>query len=164
VIDHIAPPRAKAPNGAQWNEVPWVKDGGWVQPGERMDEATLALVMTEKRWGVAKARESLDAIEAGRATLRPDDYRELHALFERTLLTARLHAAVAGAYYAARVWSRGPAFRTPFVEHTMRQGRREIPIVANAIRTYPSPPPAGGQWNWAGDADAAMKYLTYPIQ
>jgi hypothetical protein len=164
VIDHIAPPRAKEPNGAQWNEVPWVKDGGWVQPGERMDEATLALVMTEKRWGVAKARESLDAIEAGRATLRPDDYRELHALFERTLLTARLHAAVAGAYYAARVWSRGPAFRTPFVEHTMRQGRREIPIVANAIRTYPSPPPAGGQWNWAGDADAAMKYLTYPIQ
>jgi hypothetical protein len=113
---------------------------------------------------VAKARESLDAIEAGRPTLRPADYSKLHALFERTLLTARLHAAVAGAYYGARVASRGPAFRTPFVERTMREGRAAIPVVANEIRTYAYPPPAGGQWNWAGDAETAMKYLDYPLR
>ena len=89
--------------------------------------------------------------------LRPADYRELHALFERTLLTARLHDAVASAYFGWRVWSRGPAFRTPFVTQTIDRGLHAIDTVAAAIRTYPSPPPAG-QWTWASDADQAIGY------
>jgi len=71
VVDRIAPPAVKEPKGAQWGEVPWVRDSGWIHPGERMDQATLRMVLTEKRWGVAKARESLRAIEDGRRVLRP---------------------------------------------------------------------------------------------
>jgi len=157
VVDRIAPPSAKEPNGAQWGEVPWVRDSGWIHPGEQMDEPTLRMVLTEKRFGVAKARESLRAIEEGRRVLRPDDYRELHALFERTLLTARLHEAVASAYYGFRVWARGDSFRTPFVTRAIRDGLRDIAEVSAAMRAYPSPPPKG-QWEWAKDADQAMKY------
>src|SRR4029079_18710695 len=115
VVDRIAPPAVKEPKGAQWGEVPWVRDSGWIHPGERMDEATLRMVLTEKRWGVTKARESLRAIEAGRRVQRLADYRELHALFERTLLTARLHEGVASAYYGYRVWTLGDGARTPYV-------------------------------------------------
>jgi hypothetical protein len=157
VVDRIAPPAAKEPKGAQWNEVPWVRDSGWIHPGERMDEPTLRMVLTEKRWGVTKATESLRAIDDGRRALRPADYRELHALFERTLLTTRLHEAVASAYYGFRVWSRGGSYRTPFVTSTIRRGLRDIRVVSALMRSYPSPPPKG-QWEWAKDADQAMKY------
>jgi len=114
-------------------------------------------VLAEKRFGVAKAEQSLRAIDSARTLLRPNDYRELHALFERTLLTARLHAAVAEAYYGSRIWSRGGAFHTPSVEQTIRHGLAEIDTVASAMRTYPDPPPVG-QWEWAKDADVAMGY------
>ncbi|HKH90635.1 MAG TPA: hypothetical protein VKA54_02465 [Gemmatimonadaceae bacterium] len=159
VVNRLAPPSAKEPRGggAQWNEVPWVRDSGWIQPGEQMDEATLRMVMTEKHWGVARATESLRAIEAGRRVLRPADYAELHTLFERTLLTARLHEAVASAYFGYRVWTRGEAFRTPVVRSAIRDGLRDIVTVSALIRAYPTPPPAG-QWEWAKDADQAMKY------
>ncbi|HEX7979677.1 MAG TPA: hypothetical protein VF461_13805 [Gemmatimonadaceae bacterium] len=158
VVDHIAPPWAKADSGgAQWREVPWVKERGWITPGEQMDEPTLQLVLTEKRWGVAKAEESLRAIDSARTLLRPDDYRELHALFERTQLTARLHAAVAEAYYGGRIWARGGAFRTPAVSRTIQHGLADIDTVASAMRVYPNPPPVG-QWSWAKDAEVALRY------
>jgi hypothetical protein len=157
VVDRIAPPSAKEPKGAQWNEVPWVRDSGWIHTGERMDEATLRMVLTEKRWGVAKARESLRAIEDGKRVLRPADYQQLHALFERTLLTARLHEGVASAYYGFRIWTRGDSARTPFVTRAIRDGLAEIAEVSAAMRTYPTPPPVG-QWAWAKDADMALKY------
>ena len=157
VVDKLAPPAAKEPRGAQWHEVPWVRDSGWITPGEQMDEATLAMVLTEKRWGVTKARESLRAIEEGREALRLADYAELHALFERTLLTARLHEAVASAYFGFRVWSRGDAYRTPMVTRSIRDGLRDIVTVSTLIRDYPTKPPVG-QWEWAKDAEQAMKY------
>jgi len=115
------------------------------------------MVLTEKRWGVAKARESLRAIEDGRRVLRPADYRDLHALFERTLLTARLHEGVASAYYGFRVWTRGDSARTPAVTRAIREGLAEIAEVAAEMKAYPSPPPVG-QWEWAKDADQALKY------
>lgn len=157
VVNHLAPPWTKTARGAQWDEVPWVMQQGWVQPGEQMTEEYLGMVATEKDWGVDRARESLAAIEEGRQSLRPDDYRELHALFERTLLTARLHRAVAKAYFGFRVWARGDAFRTATVNGMVRAGLDEIPEVAAAIRDYPAKPPAG-QWAWASDAERAMQY------
>lgn len=157
VVNALAPPKAKEPHGAQWNEVPWVRDSGWIQPGERMDEATLTMVMTEKRWGVARATESLRAIERGRRVLKPADYGVLHALFERTLLTARLHEAVASAYFGYRVWTRGATFRTPAVTRAIRDGLRDIDTVVALIRAAP-PPPSGGQWEWAKDGETAVKY------
>jgi hypothetical protein len=157
VVNHLAPPWAKAPDGAQWDEVPWVRENGWIEPGERMDERFLGYVVTEKRYGVEKAGESLAWIERARPRLEPAKYEELHRLFERTLLTARLHLAVAKAYYGFRVWARGGAYRTPAVARTVREGLAEIGAVADSIRAYPVKPPVG-QWDWAKDADEALRY------
>jgi hypothetical protein len=158
VVDHLAPPAIKAPKGAQWDEVPWVKERGWIHPEERMDEKFLRYIVTEKGFGVAKAEESLRAIEEGRSTLKPADYEDLHAYFERTLLTARLYRAVAAGYFGYRVYARGEAFRTPYVMATTRSGLREIPELARAIRDYPVKPPAG-QWDWVTDAETATRYF-----
>jgi hypothetical protein len=157
VVNHLAPPWTKTPAGAQWSEVPWVGEYGWVQPGEQMNEEYLRLVVTEKNWGVRKAEESLALIDSARPVLRADDYRALRVLFERTLLTARLHRASAEAYFGFRVWARGESFRTPDVTRMVRDGLREIGEVAAVMRAYPSKPPAG-QWEWVRDADQAMQY------
>ena len=157
VVNHLAPPWVKTPTGAQWNEVPWVIDSGWVQPGEQMNAEYLGLVVAEKSWGVRRAQASLAAIDSARSVLRPTDFSELHALFERTLLTARLHRATAAAYFGFRVWARGESYRTPDVTRTVRDGLREIEEVSVAMRAYPVKPPTG-QWEWARDASQAMQY------
>ena len=158
VVDHLAPPAIKSPKGAQWDEVPWVQQQGLVHPDERMDSTFLSYVLTEKEFGVSRAEESLREIELAKESLKPADFADLHAYFERTLLTARLYRAVAAAYFGYRVYARGEAFRTPYLMATTREGLRAIPELARAIREYPVKPAAGGQWSWTEDADQAMKY------
>jgi hypothetical protein len=157
VIDHIAPAWAKAPGGSQWSEVPWVVEAGWVQPGERMDAEYLGYILTEKEHGVALAKESLAHIEAARSVLSDEDYENLRHHFARTVLTARLHLAVAKAYYGYRVWARGAPFATPEVEGTVREGLAEILSVAREIQGYPVKPQSG-QWTWEEDAEQALTY------
>jgi hypothetical protein len=84
-------------------------------------------------------------------------YRDVQHYFARTLLTARVHRAVATAYFGFRVYARGPEHRTSEVLAQVRDALGEIPELARAIREYPAKPPAG-QWNWVEDADAAMRY------
>jgi hypothetical protein len=158
VVDHLAPPAIKAPKGAQWDEVPWVRERGLIHPDERMNETFLRYVVTEKAFGVAKAAESLREIELARSALKPTDYTDLHAYFERTLLTTRLYRAVAAAYFGYRIYARGDGFRSEYVMTTTRDGLRAIPDLARAIREYPVKPAAGGQWSWVEDADQAMEY------
>jgi len=90
--------------------------------------------------------------------LRDEDVDDLRHYFARTLLTARLHRAVANAYFGFRVYARGDAFRTPALMATVRDALGDIPAIAREIREYPVTPAAGGQWNWVEDADAAMRY------
>ena len=163
VVDHIAPPWAKSDRGAQWNEVPWVKTNGWITPGERMDREYLGYVLAEKDFGVERAKESLEHIEAARRDLRESDFVELHHYFSRTLLTAALHRAVAKAYFGYRVWARGGEHRTPEVTQTVRDGLREIELFAEMIESYPVKP-AAGQWNWVEDAAAARRYHRWITQ
>ena len=163
VVDHIAPPWAKSERGAQWDEVRWVRDSGWVAPVERMDREYLGYVLAEKDFGVAKAEESLRHIEQARPQLREGDYDDLHHHFARTLLTAQLHRAVAKAYFGYRVWARGGEHRTPDVTRTVRDGLREIEALAAAIEGYPVKP-AAGQWKWVEDAGAARRYHQWITQ
>jgi hypothetical protein len=160
VVDHLAPAWAKAPGGAQWDEVRWVVDSGWVHQGDLMDARFLGYVVAEKAFGVRKAEESLAHVEAARAALRDSDYVALRGLFARTLLTARLHRAVAKAYFGYRVWARGGEHRTPAVTQTVSDGLREIGEVTAAIDAYTPKPPVG-QWDWAGDVKQARRYAEW---
>jgi hypothetical protein len=157
VVDHLAPAWAKTDRGAQWDEVPWVKKNGWVTPGDHMDATFLGYVRAEKDYGVAKARASLAHVDSARAALADSDWRDLHAYFERTLLTARLHRAVSTAYFGYRVWARGGEHRTPEVTAAVRDALGELEEVAAAIKAYPLKPPPG-QWSWVEDADTALRY------
>jgi hypothetical protein len=160
VIDHIAPPWAKRPGGAQMDEVTWVIEKGWVKPQEQMNEEYLGYILTEKDYGVRLAQESLAQIEQAKAHLSEADYQDLRHYFARTLLTARLHRAVAAAYYGFRVYARGGAHRTPKVLATVREGLSQVKEVSEAITSYPVKPPAG-QWNWVDDTERAMEYYNW---
>jgi hypothetical protein len=157
VVNRLAPPWAKSPKGAHWDEVPWVRKKGWITPEEEMTEDFLDCVLREKDFGVKAAHTAVDAIEEAKPYLKPDDYLELHRYFARTLLTARLHRAAAGAYFGFRIWLRGEAHRTPGLECTVRESLEELRRVAELIKSYPVKPPVG-QWDWTKDADQAMRY------
>jgi hypothetical protein len=159
VIDRIAPPWAKSPRGMPQlsSEVPWVVERGWLHSEDRMDGATLDFINREKMHAIRLAQEALRALERGRGTLRPEVYDDLRHYFARTELTARLHRAVAVAYFGFRLYARGPAFHTPAYLDMLGQALDEIPGLAAAIETYPAKPPAG-QWTWVEDAAAARRY------
>jgi hypothetical protein len=158
VIDRIAPPFVKSPkNRSQWNEVPEVISSGWIHEDERMDEEFLRHIITERDHGVALAEESLAHVSKAKPALQGADHDQLHRLFERTLLTARLHRAVAGAYFGFRVWSRGGEHRSEYVTTATRDSLAKIPELAKLIRAHPTPP--RGQWNWTRDADNAERYF-----
>ena len=163
VIDHIAPPHLKDTADRRWNEVPWVREAGWIRPGERMSETFLRYIVTEKDHGVALAEQSLKLVDGATDELKPEDYDQLHHHFTHTLLTARLHRAVAGAYYGFRVWARGEKYQTPYTIETTRAGLAQIQEVALQIRNYPTPPPTG-QWNWKQDANAAEKIFNWIVK
>ena len=76
---------------------------------------------------------------------------------DRAALTARLHLAVAKAYYGYRIWARGGEHATPEIEGIVREGLAGIQQVAAQIRDYPVKP-ASGQWVWVEDADKALEY------
>lgn len=164
VVNHLAPPFIKDPqNRRQWEEVPAVRQSGWIQPGEAMNEEFLRYIVTEKDHGIALAEQAAIHIEAARGGLKPEDYQQLFHHFQHTLLTARLQRATAAAYFGFRAWSRGEPQRSPFVNDITRQGLAEIRQVAKLIREYPVKPPVG-QWNWTKDADNAERYFNWIVR
>jgi hypothetical protein len=158
VVGPLAPPWAKSTeHNEQLEEVRDPVRRGWLRPREEMDEATLGRVLAEKDYGVELAEASVRQVEQAQPYLNGDAYESLHRLFERTLLTARLHRAVAAAYFGFRVYARGEAYQTPFVLQTVEDGLAQVREAAAAIEAYPYAP-AEGQWNWAEDAARALQY------
>jgi hypothetical protein len=172
VVNHIAPPFTKTQKQlssatkpspktpSRWDEVPDVIKSRWITPGEQMDEQFLRHIVTEKDYGVKLAEQSLARIEDAQGVLSPADYQQIHEMFERTLLTARLHRAVASAYYGYRVWCRGGEFQTDFVKQTTNAGLDEIEDVVPLIRGYPGKVPKG-QWDWREDPAIAQTYYKW---
>jgi lysophospholipase L1-like esterase len=162
VVEHLAPSWAKA-GGAHLNEVPEVVEAGWLTPKESINAEYLGHVLTEKAHGVAKAEAALADIEAAREVLAEADYGQLRDYFTRTLLTARLHQAAAGAYWGYRVWARGGEHRSEEVVQSTRQSLLDMRQTAREIREFHAPPAQGGQWNWLEDAEMARTYWRWIV-
>jgi hypothetical protein len=160
IINRLAPPWAKAPANTQLDEVPWVRQRGWLQAGEQMDQDTLIDIILEKTYGTTLAEQSLGYVELARPALSAEDYKDLNLHFERTLATARLHRVVATAYFGFRLWARGGAFQTPDLAETVRAALNGIPSVAYQIEHFRVKPPVG-QWKWVDDAAAAQRYYDW---
>ena len=156
VVSRLAPAWAKA-GGTQLEEVPWVVENQWLSQGELMDETFLDYIITEKQHGVALTLESLEQVEKAKPFLTSEQYHDLFHYFNRTLLTAQLHEAVAAAYFGYRIYARGEHFRTPSLIAKVDHALHEMVRVAEAIKEYPVKTPAG-QWNWVEDAVMALQY------
>lgn len=161
VVNHLAPAWGKVLKGTPLTETPEVIDRGWLTPGDHIDETWFGYIGTEKAHGVRLAEESVAAIERAKPHLTDAQYHDLHHYFTRTLLTAKLHRAVATAYFGFRVYARGETFRTAELMSAVRFALKEIPDFAEQIREYPAKPATGGQWNWVEDADEAMRYYDW---
>ncbi|MFI7706846.1 hypothetical protein [Nonomuraea sp. NPDC049480] len=156
VVNHLSPAACKAdPTLAR--EAQHVLDRGWVTPGDQLTLTYLRYVLAEKDHGVRVAQSALGDVARARRDLSPEHYAQLKAYFERTVLTARLHRAVAAAYLGYRIYVRDEERRTPKMRRLIWDGLDDAQRIAEQIRTYPVPA-AGGEWDWARDAAEAAKY------
>jgi hypothetical protein len=153
VANHLAPPHCKT-DGILRREAGYVLDRGWVTPGNLMTQEYLDYLNIEKNHGVSLAEASLRDVEHVRKLLRPNDYSQLKAYFERTVLTAKLHRAVAKAYFGYRLYLRAPSTG---LARTIWEGLDESKLMADAVRTYPAPP-GKGEFDWVSDAGRADTY------
>jgi hypothetical protein len=158
VVDHLSPAACKT-DGILRREAGYVLDNGWVRPGNNMESAYLDYIVAEKNWSVRQAEASLADIEAAKPFLRADQYQQLKAYFERTLLTVRLHRSVSKAYFGYRIWVRDPSLRTSALQRVIWDGLTEARQVAALVRAYPGKATTG-EWNWVIDASQADLYYT----
>jgi len=162
IINTLAPDWAKA-GGTQLHEIPWVIENKWLTRGEMMNEKYLSYIKTEKEYGVKLTEESINQIEKAKPFLSDEQYQELFHYFNRTLLTARLHKAVATAYFGYRTYARGDEFQTSTLINDISKSLSEIKIVSALIQNYPVYTPSG-QWNWTNDAKKALEYYEWITQ
>ncbi|HRN58015.1 MAG TPA: hypothetical protein PLL71_16260, partial [Agriterribacter sp.] len=156
VVNHLAPVALKKGN-AQFKEIPEVIQAGWLQPEERMNEEYLRYIVREKDYGVSLAEEALRQVELAKRFLTTMHFNGLHAYFSRTLLTAKLHRAVAGLYFAYRVHARGQRYRSIYVSDIMSGSLEAARLYSEKINAWQEDFPEG-QWNWKSDAQKAMEY------
>lgn len=157
VINHIAPPRYKTANGPISSEAPQVIENAWVSPEELINETYLSYIMAEKSYGVNQAEKALVLIRQAQDALSEEDYTVLYNLFERTLLTARLHEAVATAYWGYRIYAQSPQSCSPSLIKTINEALSYIDAASKAMEQYDKPVPAG-HWKWKRDTNMAKKY------
>ncbi|WP_196777670.1 hypothetical protein [Lentzea aerocolonigenes] len=153
VANHLSPPHCKT-DGILRREAGYVLDRGWVTPGNLMTPEYLSYLNIEKNYGVQLAEASSRDLEHVRKLLRPNDYAQLKAYFERTVMTARLHRSVAKAYFGYRIYVQQPSGA---LAQSIWDGLDEAQAVAAQVRAYPAPPT--GEWNWVIDAAQADLYL-----
>lgn len=150
IMNQLAPAWAKA-GGTQLDEIPEIVEQGWLEQGDLMNEEFLGKILTQKRYGVRLAKESLAHIEEARPYLSDEHYEDLHHFFYRTLLTARLHEAAHASYQGFRIYGKGENYRTPWVMSTVRNGLLDLKATIDEIAAYPGEH-AVGQWDWSLDA------------
>ncbi|MFN8239750.1 MAG: hypothetical protein U0X39_03255 [Bacteroidales bacterium] len=157
IIEHLAPARLKAADGPLSVEAPSIISNQMVTPVEKMNEEYLKYIIAEKKYGVNKAEQALLLVEKTRKLIPDSAYNQLHDLFYRTKLTARIHEATATAYFGYRIWAKGDNDRTPWLRSTITTALGNMLSIASEIENFKSHVPTG-QWDWKGDAETARDY------
>ena len=161
IVEHLSPARFKmksrrdGKNTILYDEAPWVIENGWVTPEDKMNEDYLKHVVTEKKYGVEKARWALQQVEKTESIISDqDDYEMLLHLYERTYLTARLYLAGARAYFGYRTYLNDPS--NIKVKEIAAEGLEGLKTLSEEMKQYPDPGPTG-QFSWIEDARRAMQ-------
>ncbi|MBG0859256.1 MAG: hypothetical protein IQL11_07095 [Bacteroidales bacterium] len=157
IIEHISPARYKAPDETLSIEAPMALSNGWVTPEEKMNEAYLKYIITEKSYGVKQAEIALKKVTNAHKVMDNNSYNQVYNLFYRTLITAKMYKAVSTAYFGYRIYAQGDKFQTEWLKKTMKLALDEMLSLADEIDGFKEKVPRG-QWNWRGDAATAREY------
>ena len=134
-------------------EIPDVIDKGWLVPEELMDENILKDILKEKKWSINKAKELLRLVDDVKSDINHIEYKKLKRMFERTLLTVRLRAAVAAVYYGARIKP-----NTLKISKIIKNNKFDANKVIKEIKNYKFSYPIG-EYNWKKDSELARVYI-----
>jgi hypothetical protein len=157
IVQHISPARFKMPGGQLEDDAAHILKTKMVTPDEQMDEEFLGYMLAEKRFGVKTAITALTNVAGAKLYIDAEKYNDLYNTFYRTIITARLYEAVTKAYFGYRIYARGEAFRTESLKSTIRQGLKDIRLIASELENYDKPY-ARGQWDWKNDGKIALQY------
>lgn len=129
IVNHLAPVWNKGQGSHQLSlESQWVLDSNWISEVDEMNQLYLDLIIREKEYGVQKAEEALELVKkAAPYAIDKKRYETCLHVFERTLLTARLHREVSTAYFSYRVFSRGKDFQTEELRARLEQTTDTLP-------------------------------------
>ena len=157
VIEHLSPGRFKDANGMLKIEYPRALKENWVTPSEQINSEYLKYVYTEKLYGINLAEKALELIQEAKNVLEYDKYVELNDIYERTLLTAKLHKATFTAILGYRLYVKNNGELDNESKRILEESLSEIPVISQEISNRPGTYPVG-QWDWKRDAREAMKY------
>ena len=159
IVNHLAPKWYKTSTSNQLSvESQWVLDSNWLEPVEMMNETYLELIISEKLYGVEKAREALQLVkDASDCAKNKELYDTTLHVFERTLLTARLYKEVASAYFAYRVYYNSKQNENNHLLEIIDSSLNNIPGIITEILNYKYTG-AEGQFIWKNEAYRAMRY------
>ena len=134
-------------------EIPEVINNGWLIPEELMNESFLEDILKEKKWSIKKTEELLSLVHNIKSDLDKKEYEKLERMFDRTLLTVRLRAAVAAVYYGDRIKPRTMNV-LGIIEENKSEANKIIKELENYSHSYPI-----GEYNWKKDSELAKKYI-----
>ncbi|MCD6355079.1 MAG: hypothetical protein J7L95_05975, partial [Prolixibacteraceae bacterium] len=159
IVNHLAPAKRKLPEGTNLEELPEVFENNWIQPEELMDTTYLNDVLTEKDFGIQRAKEAIIKINAAKPFVSSArSFNMLYHTFNRTLMSAQLRKAYAEVYYGRRIWNRGEAFQSSRLKQLIADGTEQLKLVSEQIKHYRRKG-AVGQYDWANDANIALKLV-----
>ena len=134
-------------------EIPEVINNGWLIPEELMNESFLEDILKEKKWSIKKTEELLSLVHNIKSDLDKKEYEKLERMFDRTLLTVRLRAAVAAVYYGDRIKPRTMNV-LGIIDENKSEANKIIKELENYSHSYPI-----GEYNWKKDSELAKKYI-----
>ncbi len=160
VVEHLAPARhkmKKKENGKRtqlYTSAHWVIDSNWVTPHDKMNSLYLNYIITEKEYGVEKAKWAMEEIKKAQSLIKDQSkYEQLLHLYERTYITSQLYLAASKAYFGYRTFLNDSTNNQ--VKTITKEGLDNIIQVTNQIKNYPNKGPVGSHY-WLRDYKYAL--------
>ena len=158
LVNILAPPALKSPDGRQAHEIDEAFSKGWLDQDENI---TPKYVRYIDRWTercIKDARKGQRHLRKARRALDKSEYRELSDLYERSLMCLRLRRSAAICYWGGRAWQRdGGRYRSRGLRRRINRACNQLDKSLEAYRRYDKPYPSAA-WDWKSDAEAAAHY------
>ena len=159
IVNHLAPVEHKKRSNVNEKEIKDVLDNKWLEPQELMNEEYLKYIIIEKDFAVKEAEEALELVRKGKGYVaNVKAYNDLHDVFYRTYLSAKIYRAAAKVYYGQRIAEKGQEYITNTLKATLQEGLDEYSLVSELFNNYTRHCPEG-QFKWKKTPKVVSQYL-----